>query len=171
VDITFVAGDINRLHAAYAPKKLPNEFVLDIWTTVNEDLETPCVFYLEGNFGDPQCKPFIEVPFSCTTHLENFSDRSVNRVIIVTGNYLTNNKNRVAENTSQDFTSLRFPESFEQLKLLESELLFDTHYTSVAVKDRMRATSQAKSSLYTPACVLIAPLLLLPEPCLSCCRA
>jgi hypothetical protein len=54
--------------------------------------------------------------------------------MIATGNYLNNNKNSAAENTSQDFTSLQFPESFEQFKLLESELLFDTHYTSVAVK-------------------------------------
>ena len=50
-----------------------------------------------------------------------------------TGDYPIN-ENSAAKISSRTFTSMQFPDSFKQFKLLEAELLYHMNYTSVAVK-------------------------------------
>ena len=133
VDVAIISGNIVRMHDTYAPKKYPMEFVTDIWAAISGVFEKPCVVHLEGTLSDPRCQPFMCAPSVSAEHTEVFSGSTVARVAFATGDYLIN-ENSAEHISSRTFISQEFPDSFEQFKLLEAELLYDMNYTSVAVK-------------------------------------
>ena len=77
------------MNETYSHKKFAMEFVQEIWESVNVDFNKPCVVHLEGRLSDPSCAPFRCHPFTATAHVDNFSDGSDARLIVVAGDHTT----------------------------------------------------------------------------------
>ena len=75
------------MNETYSHKKFAMEFVREIWESANDDFNKPCVVHLEGRLSDPSCAPFRRHLFVVASHVDQFSDGSDARLIVVAGDH------------------------------------------------------------------------------------